>query len=62
MVALFKRFAETGLVPPLRSAMVVADAQGRRVIDLGAALAVERGCSVEILAAEDEAPQRLMLD
>jgi hypothetical protein len=62
MVALFKRFAEIGLTPSLRMAMVVADAHGRRVIELGAALAVEKGWSVKIFAAEDEARQWLMLD
>ena len=59
MVSLFKRFGEIGLDPSLRMAMVVADVRGRRVIELGAALAVERGWKVRIFATEDQAREWL---
>ena len=62
MVALFSHFGEVGLDPSMRLGMVVADEQGRRVIELGAALAVERGWNVKIFATEDEARQWVLSD
>jgi hypothetical protein len=58
----YKRLGEFGLDPRMRIAVVIPDSRSRRVIELGAALAVERGWNVRVFAEEDPARQWLLLD
>lgn len=60
--AFYSRLGDFGFDLGMRIAVVIPDTQSRRVIELGAALAIERGWNIKVFADEESARDWVMRD
>lgn len=58
----YTHLGDVGLDAGMRIAVVIPDTQSRRIVELGAALAIEMGWKIRIFPAEEPAREWVMLD